>query len=80
MIGILVYQIFFRKKKDKTQSPRGGPKGTTRQGQTKDKYEDTIRKLSDKTSELTKSLDKIKFDSGKFGELENSLNSLKKKL
>lgn len=48
--------------------------------QTLNKYQETFKKLSEKTDQLSKSIDKIKLDSKSFTGIEESMNTLKKKL
>jgi len=86
-LGILVYQIFFRKKKEnKPQNEKNYGKKNQKgyKGMNEDvrlnKYDETIKKLSSKTKDLTKSLENMKLDTGKISELESSLNSLKKSI
>ena len=91
VVAILLYQLFFRKKKENTTSNAKGSKGfgNTKGGlggisedetQKLKNYEETFKKLNSKTSELTKSLEKMKTDTGKFSELEEQINSFKKSL
>lgn len=71
--------MFFRKKKETNKPPPNeknfgkGSKGF--KGIGKDSklgnYEETIKNLSAKTNELTKSLEKMKFDTGKLGDLDS---------
>ena len=73
--------MFFRKKKETTKPSNEknfgkgskGFKGTGKDSKLGN-YEETIKNLSTKTNELTKSLEKMKFDTGKLG----NLDSLKK--
>lgn len=44
------------------------------------KYQETFKKLSEKTDQLSKSIEKIKLDPNSFSGIEESMNTLKKKL
>ena len=70
--------MFFRKKKETSRPPNEknfgkgskGFKGTGKDSKLGN-YEETIKNLSTKTNELTKSLEKMKFDTGKLGDLDS---------
>ena len=93
MIAIFVYQVFFRKKKGTKPeannragsglqglgNKKGGLGGLSEEEKKKlNKYQDTFKNLNLKTNELTKSIEKMKTDTGKLSELEDSINSFKK--
>lgn len=84
----MLYQIFFRKKKEEKLNNVRGNKGFGNKkgvgGMSEEekkklrKYEDTFKNLSEKTNELTKTIEKIKTDTGNLSGLEETVKSYKK--